>query len=175
MNRDKDTLSNILPILDQMIDCFWYSSIKYMLGANCENISNRTCGFMFIIHSYLRPLRRLCNRLSVCLICQSVCLFVSEQHNSKTYWISFKSSHSNSWLSFGDANITVAYFKARGLSSVSAILLFENKYPLIFNAHSVDFLNSKRFGHFSAEALSEMADHLVHICLSKNWSNFEDV
>ena len=47
------------------------------------------------------------------------CLFVSEQHNSKSYWwIFFKFSHivyiclCKSWLNFGDANVTVAYFMA---------------------------------------------------------------
>ena len=55
--------------------------------------------------------------------CLSVCLFVTlltcEQRNQKIYcWIFFKFSHiiyiclSKSRLNFGDANVTVAYFKA---------------------------------------------------------------
>ena len=64
------------------------------------------------------PPRRFCNRW--CLsVCPSVSFFVCEQHNSKTYWwIFFQFSHivyiclSKRWINFGNANVTVAYFKA---------------------------------------------------------------
>ena len=52
-------------------------------------------------------------------VCLSICLFVCEQHNSKSYWwIFFQFSNivhkclSKSWLNFGDVNVTVAYYKA---------------------------------------------------------------
>ena len=56
---------------DRLFLIFLYCSTIYMPDTN---ISKRTCGFMFIIHSYLRPLQRLCNccRLSICLLVNSV-------------------------------------------------------------------------------------------------------
>ena len=64
-------------------------------------------------HFYLRPPRRLCNRWHL-----SVCVFVSEQRNLKTYWwIFFKFSYivyiclSKSWVNFGVSNVTVATLK----------------------------------------------------------------
>ena len=83
---------------------------------HCRDVcfTNDICQWLQLVNGdmFIASTKSICNYLRPLL-------FVCEQHNSKTYWwIFFKFSCivyiclSKSWLNFGDANVTVAYFKA---------------------------------------------------------------